>query len=79
LLRLSFESSKKKDHVLEDAERHFKEIGLVTREKGDCCIHMEGGGGYVRVDITENDKIEVTLETREWDYQVRQFVQLYGK
>jgi len=79
LLKLSFKSSKRKEQVLEDAERYFKEIGLVTREKGDCCIHMEGGGGYVRVGIVENDKMEVTLETREWDYQVRQFVQLYGK
>jgi len=79
LLRLSFESAKKKGQVLEEAERYFKEIGLVTREKGDCCIHMEGGGGYVRVEIAENDKTEITLETREWDYQVRQFAQLYDK
>jgi len=73
LLKLSFKTSKNRDEVINEAESFFKEKGLVTKEKGDCCIHMENGGGYVRVDVVDDGEREVTLETREWEYRVKQF------
>jgi len=73
LLRLSFKTSKRREEIVNEAESFFNERGLVTKEKGDCCVHMEGGGGYVRLDVVDNGEREVTLETREWEYQVKQF------
>lgn len=74
MLKLSFKTKKGRE-ILDDVERFFVDKGLRTTEKGDCCIHMEGGGGYVRVDLVENGETEVTLESREWDYQVKQFAE----
>jgi hypothetical protein len=79
MLKISFKTSKKREQIVNEAEKFFKEKGLITKEKGDCCPQMEGGGGYVRLDIAENDKNEVTLETREWEYQVKQFIEQHGK
>jgi hypothetical protein len=36
---------------------------------------LEGGGGYVRIDIQDNGVREVTLETREWENPAKEFVQ----
>ena len=33
---------------------------------------MEDKGEHVRIHLVENDKMEVTVQTREWNYQVRQ-------
>lgn len=79
MLKLSFKTSKRRDEIINEAESFFKEKGLVTKEKGDCCIHMEGGGGYVRVDVVDDGEREVTLETREWEYQVKQFAAQHRK
>lgn len=79
MLKLSFKTSKKRDEIINQAESFFKEKGLVTKEKGDCCVHMEGGGGYVRVDVVDDGEREVTLETREFEYQVKQFAAQHGK
>ena len=40
---------------------------------------MKGGEGYVGIDITENDHREVTLETKEWEYQAKQFAEQRGR
>lgn len=79
MLKVSFTTSRKRDDILNEAESFFNKNGLSTTEKGDCCLTMEGGGGYVRVDVVENEKNEVTVETREWDYQVKQFAANHGK
>ena len=79
MLRLSFRTSKKNQDIIREAEGFFQNKGLETKEKGDCCLQMEGGGGYVRVDIVEAKEREVILETREWEYQVKEFVEHHGK
>jgi len=59
------------------AKAHFGEggLGLDAAEQGPCCVHFEGGGGYVSVMAGEGEsKTTVDLETREWDYHVRQFM-----
>ena len=59
------------------AEAYFGEggLGLGAAEQSPCCVYFEGGGGYVSVtaSVGEN-KTTVDLETREWDYHVRQFM-----
>ncbi|MGA9351057.1 MAG: hypothetical protein WBW48_19945 [Anaerolineae bacterium] len=53
------------------------------KEQGEGCVRFEGGGGYVFVQVCEKGPAlsgvegrgsEVGLETREWDYQVKQFM-----
>ena len=56
MLKLSFKTSKKRHETINEAESFFKQNGLVTKEKGACCLLMEGGGGYIRVDLAEGDK-----------------------
>ena len=62
--------------VLDRASEYFGEggLGLVVKSRDDCCISLEGGGGHVTVTVTGGDKTSVDVETREWDYQVKQFV-----
>ncbi len=79
MLKLSFRTSKKSQDIIGEAESFFRDKGLEAKEKGDCCLQMEGGGGYVRIDTVENKDTEVTLETREWDYQVKQFAEHHAK
>jgi glucokinase len=50
-------------------------LGLEVTEQNPCCVTFSGGGGHVTVTAgTEENKTVVELETREWDYQVRQFI-----
>jgi hypothetical protein len=38
-------------------------------------VTFVGGGGHIRITATtQEDKTALELETREWDYDVRQFM-----
>lgn len=52
-------------------------LGLELIERTDCCASFEGSGGHVTVSAArcEPDTTEVDLETREWDYQVKRFME----
>ncbi len=73
----SVTTKKDPEHVVEQAIDYFGEEGLglsLTREN-PCCATFEGGGGHVTVTASrKEDRTEVELETREWDYQVKQFM-----
>jgi hypothetical protein len=48
-------------------------------EQNPCCFSFAGGGGYVSVTVSAGEKkTTVELETREWDYQVQQFMREIG-
>jgi len=47
---------------------------LEQTEHNACCVRFEGGGGHVLVSVSSGDKTRVDLETREWDYDVKQFM-----
>ena len=74
MLTLSFKTSKEPSRVLTEAENFFRDRGLRVAEIGSCCMLLEGGGGYVRIDIHDNREREVILETREWESPVKEFV-----
>ena len=64
--------------VIADAAAFFgpKGAGMTQKEKGDDFISFEGGGGYVSVSLCEKDKkLEVNLETREWEAWVERFLE----
>ena len=64
------------EEAIKKAIAYFGEkgLGLKTEEQGPCCTYFEGGGGFVRVTATTGEKTDVELETREWDYHVKQFM-----
>jgi hypothetical protein len=73
----SVETKLSPEEAIEKATTYFGGggLGLDAVEQNPCCISFEGGGGYVTVTATEGEKrTTIELETREWDYQVKQFM-----
>jgi len=65
------------DEAVERALAFFGEggLGLTVERQEPCCLYLVGGGGHVQVTVKEGEKhTEVDLLTREWDYQVKQFM-----
>jgi hypothetical protein len=49
--------------------------GLKVKSEAGCCLEFEGGGGGVAVSASPNGKgSTVSFESREWDYQVKEFI-----
>jgi hypothetical protein len=53
-------------------------LGMEVIEHSDCCAFFRGAGGHVRVRITNGNGAALEIETREWDYQVKEFMQRIG-
>ena len=66
--------------AIQRAIAHFgpQGVGLNIVDQNEACLVFEGGGGHVAVTAcpgeTPQEKTTVELETREWDYAVRQFM-----
>ena len=79
MLRISKPSRLNKDEILAKASGYFGKggEGLDETERGGCCISFSGIGGYVTVTVCEqNSQREVDVETREFEYQAKQFLRL---
>jgi hypothetical protein len=65
------------DEAIEAAVRYFGKngVGLDLVDRDACCARFEGGGGYVSVTTETGEKTTVNLETREWDFPVKRFMQ----
>ncbi|MBI4181089.1 MAG: hypothetical protein HY528_04085 [Chloroflexi bacterium] len=51
-------------------------LGLQVKEENPECARFEGGGGGVDVTACAEGKgTSVELESREWDYQVKKFIE----
>ncbi len=49
--------------------------GLEVKTQTPACAYFEGGGGIVNVTAcAEEKRTSVELESREWDYQVKEFI-----
>jgi hypothetical protein len=50
-------------------------IGLEVTDEQETYVTLQGGGGHVSVVVCPGEtQTTVELETREWDYPVRQFM-----
>ena len=79
MLRISKKSRLNTDEILAKASRYFGKggEGLDETERGPCCISFSGVGGYVTVTVSEQtNQREVDVETREFEYQAKQFLGL---
>ena len=77
MLRISKQTKLKPEQILEQAVNYFGNggLGLQENERNPCCIYFEGAGGYISINIHEDDRYrDVEVESREWDYQAKQFL-----
>ena len=76
-MHFSVESKLTPFDIVERAVAFFGKggIGLVTVKKDKESASFEGGGGFVTITVCPGDKTTVDLQTREWEYQVKDFIQ----
>lgn len=77
MLKISKETGLTPAQVLKQAVNFFGKsgLGLDEKERNAGCIYFEGAGGYVSINIFNEDKkrtVEVT--SREWDYHAKRFL-----
>jgi hypothetical protein len=77
--RYGIETRLSPEEAVKKAMAYFGEggLGLEVSEQNPCCAYFVGGGGHVSVTASTEEnkkKTTVTLETREWDYHVKQFI-----
>lgn len=78
MMKISKKSKKSSEEVIKRAVKFFGPggYGLKVLEEGSCCANFEGGGGGVNITVTEEKKgSSVDIESREWDYQARAFLE----
>jgi hypothetical protein len=79
MARYSKASKLQPEEVLRRAQDFFGTggLGLTVGERTEGCLNFEGGGGHVTVSAArcEPDRTDVDLETREWDYQAKKFME----
>jgi hypothetical protein len=76
MLRLEVKTRLSHEKAAERIRRFFgKEgLGLDITEETPQCLSFEGGGGYVTATVCpEEGTTRVTLQTQEWDEQVKKF------
>ncbi|MHA2143101.1 MAG: hypothetical protein ACXADC_07515 [Candidatus Thorarchaeota archaeon] len=66
-----------RDEIIKRAKAEFDgRFGLAATDPDtNCCIEFVSDLGYVTIEVIEHDdENEVILRTREWEYQVQQFI-----
>ena len=70
----------KREELLKKARLFFgpEGEGLTIFSEGDCCITFQGAGGFVNVSLNEDEPgyIKVKIESREWEYQAKKFLEI---
>jgi len=77
MARYSVETKLEPEEAIRKAVAYFGKdgLGLEAIEENPCCFHFQGAGGHVAATAyKEGKKTTLELETREWDYQVKQFM-----
>jgi hypothetical protein len=76
MLKLEATTKLSPEEAVKKAVKYFGEgHGLKVNQISSCCVQFEGGGGGVEVTASPKGKgATVELESREWDYQVKEFI-----
>ena len=78
MIRITKQTRLKPPDIIVSAAEYFGKggEGLEEKERNLCCISFEGAGGYVAVSVVEEDKHRtVDIESREFEYQVKRFLE----
>jgi len=69
------------EEVIEYAVNYFGpgSTGLEVTSQTSQGVVLQGGGGYVAIQIQPAARTTVDIETREWDYPVHQFMAHIGR
>lgn len=81
MARYSLKTKLEPEAAIRKAVAYFgaEGLGLEAIEQNPCCFHFQGGGGHVAATAyKEGQKTILQLETREWDHQVKEFMQRLG-
>lgn len=65
------------EKILDRAVNRFgpSGLGMTVVDKDECCARFEGGGGFVYINTAELETgTKITIEGREWDYHIRNFL-----
>lgn len=76
MLNLETRSKKPPEKIIGQFKSYFGSDGLGLKLTSDCADHLTfvGGGGYVTARFcTEDNQTVVGIETREWDFPVKEF------
>jgi hypothetical protein len=77
MMKISAKSKHTPEEVIKRAVKYFgpEGYGLKVVDQDECCASFEGGGGGVSITASKEKKgSTVDLESREWDFQSRQFL-----
>jgi hypothetical protein len=74
-MRYEVTTSLTPEDVIEDALHYFGpgSTGLEVTSQTSQGVVFQGGGGHVAIQVQPGATTTVDIETREWDYSVRQF------
>jgi len=78
MLRIAKNSKRKPEEIMVIATAFFgpQGTGLKIKPRGENSVEFFGGGGFVLLEITPDEAgSEVEIQTREWEYDVKQFLQ----
>ena len=78
-MNYSVDTKLSNERVITAASKHFGKggVGLEVTGQGEDCVSFEGGGGHVEITVCRKEgenRSEVNILTREWDYQVKEFI-----
>ncbi|RDE10907.1 MAG: hypothetical protein C4K48_12960 [Candidatus Thorarchaeota archaeon] len=65
------------EKIMEKAKEYFVgRFGFrIVEETANCCVAFENNLGFVNVQVlNKGDCREITLTTREWEYQIGEFL-----
>jgi len=77
VLNIETRSKLSPEEAIKSAVKFFgpQGYGLKVKEEDPCCVEFEGAGGGVAVSASaQGTGSKVNLESREWDYQVKEFI-----
>jgi hypothetical protein len=77
MLVMSKETKMSADEILNRAKDYFdNRFGLtLDNYNPSCCIEFHGEIGFVEIAVEgSEDKTEVIIRTREWEFQVKDFL-----
>ena len=77
MIKITKKTKLASEEVIDRASKFFGKggEGLEEKERNPCCLSFDGAGGYVSISIYEEEKHRmVELETREFEYQAKQFM-----